>query len=69
MKSIKIIENALGIFEKVKTELTKGIEKATRELEKKTIKIDKLNTEKVGVTNAVLKANKVLNNLNKLLDE
>ncbi len=68
MKSVRVINGAVNIFERIKTDLSKGVEIARKEQEKREKVIAKQQEEHEVLEIHVKKANKVLENLGKILD-
>ena len=68
MKGVRVINGAVGIFDKIRNELGKGIEIAQKEQAKRQEVIEKNSEEHKVLDVHVKKANKVLDNLNKILE-
>ena len=68
VKGSQTIAKALQLFTTAQDELTKGIDQSKIEAEEITTKISTLNTELTDVNTAAQKAQKVHDNISKLLD-
>ena len=68
LKGVKLIDDALLLFSKMIAKLKTGIETCEREIGNRNEKITKFNDENVSLEASVVKARKVIENLEKILE-
>jgi len=66
-KGHDLIESTIGQFEKIKTNLAKGIEACKTKISENNEKISELSVDNTKQTTAVNKATKVMDNIDKFL--